>query len=331
MAKANRRKAVQAARLRGRDSGAGGGSGEKKGEKKAALGAPPTKPSGKRRHAETTVAEEPLAKRRPAAGATNVSEGLRQLGKRLSKEVRALAAGQAWATGIVNDFFFELANAPEVSVEVTPTGDTVVIRQDLSPDLEHSGGIVWETSYVLARYMMDVLAAEEEAVGERSQTLLELGAGCGYLSIALRHCFDRRWRRVVATEQGSAFENLKENVQRNAAKGLRAKVLDWTDREARSALGTFDIIVATDVIFSLEMVLPLAKTMRACSSASTVIYLLVQEREAAAHAKFLAVARRDFADVEPVPIQLSDPAMQRCAELQECLLFRLSAKKEEGD
>jgi len=267
----------------------------------------------------------PLAKRQAvvarAGRSASLSDGLQRLAERLAKKG---TEDGARLDRLVNELFFELANADEVQVEFAG-GQTAAIRQDLSPNLTHTGGIVWETSYVLAQYLRDLFSTKEEK-RKQDQTLLELGAGCGYLSIALRQCFPKRWCKVVTTEQGEAFANLRENVRRNAATGLKAKVLDWTDQEGRSALGTFDIIVATDVIFSLDLVAPLVRTLRACSSESTIIYLSVQEREADAHAKFLTLIKKSFLEVEALPVQLSDAVLQRCAEAQECLLFRIAGK-----
>ena len=77
-----------------------------------------------------------------------------------------------------SEMFFELANAKAIQ-----DGD-VVISQDINEDLDHSGGIIWETSYLLYQYLVHNIHVWKKAKSEKTQ-ILEIGAGCGYLGCSL--------------------------------------------------------------------------------------------------------------------------------------------------
>ena len=110
----------------------------------------------------------------------------------------------------VSSVFFELANAPSVSyrlqasdsidddeddsnnddtaaTKTTSNYDAIVIRQDVSAET-HTGGIVWETSYLLLNYLLssnnwlirNQTAAAATCTTSTTTTILELGAGCKF-------------------------------------------------------------------------------------------------------------------------------------------------------
>jgi predicted nicotinamide N-methyase len=124
-------------------------------------------------------------------------------------------------------------------------------------------------------------------------SVLEVGAGCGLLGMATAVMGARR---VVLTDHPDAMPLLRRNVERNAdvlqkkkeekKKAKRAKEepsstspvarcmpLDWEDQnhlDAVAALGPYDLILATDVVFSVKLVEPLLRCMRACAGPRTV-------------------------------------------------------------
>ena len=77
-----------------------------------------------------------------------------------------------------SDMFFELANAKAIQ------DGEIVICQDVNADLDHSGGIIWETSYLLYQYLVHNTRHWERRKEEKTQ-ILEIGAGCGYLGCSL--------------------------------------------------------------------------------------------------------------------------------------------------
>ncbi|CAD7940016.1 unnamed protein product [Amoebophrya sp. A120] len=196
------------------------------------------------------------------------------------------------------------------------------IHQDLRPNLQHTGGIVWETSYLLALLlchrwspsgagaadgpMYDKKARRKFARPDFPQTILELGSGCGFLGLALAKLFPEA--EVLLTEYEPAMENLTKNVAANKAKDdqhrtenlAACKQVDWlkTQKNPTEPDTRFQYIVATDVIFDKKLVEPLLKTMFAYSVRSTDVYLCVQERCQAAHEEFLRLRPKYFDRIE---------------------------------
>lgn len=107
---------------------------------------------------------------------------------------------------------------------------------------------VWESAIVLA----EDLAAMEGA----GRTLLELGCGLGLPSlVAARAGFT-----VTATDyEETALEGVRYNAERNRIGGLRTLVLDW--RTIPDDLGTFDLVVAADVLYETHHPAVLAATI----------------------------------------------------------------------
>ncbi|OEU23016.1 hypothetical protein FRACYDRAFT_233182 [Fragilariopsis cylindrus CCMP1102] len=156
----------------------------------------------------------------------------------------------------VSSVFFELANAPSVSyrlqasdsidddeddsnndntaaTKTTSNYDAIVIRQDVSAET-HTGGIVWETSYLLLNYLLSsnnwlirnqTAAAAATCTTSTTTTILELGAGCGMLGLTLHKALElgviggnddtnNKWR-VILTETDEVMDNLRSNLEHN--------------------------------------------------------------------------------------------------------------------
>jgi predicted nicotinamide N-methyase len=98
---------------------------------------------------------------------------------------------------------------------------------------------VWPSARVLAERL-----ACEAGMGRR---LLELGCGCGYVSlIAARRGFD-----VVATDYYlSACQFVRLNAARHALEQVTPRHADW--RYWPDDLGRFDLVVAADVLYDQE-------------------------------------------------------------------------------
>lgn len=232
---------------------------------------------------------------------------------------------------------FELANLEAVSF-VASSGRTLVVRQD--PAIPHTGGCVWETAYLMALWAHAELEPRAKLAAQRGEPLrvLEVGAGCGFVGLALAHmgC------RVLLTEQPGVLANLEENVRRNnpRALGLRggecgAARLRWGDAEDLAALRgeTFDLIIGTDVVYCPELVSPLLRTLWACcDSERTSVLLCLQQRCVASHALLLTRAPDFFGAVEHVPLGEAPCALVRAfaAEL-DCELLRFGKRRPGGD
>ncbi len=251
-----------------------------------------------------------------------------------------------------DEAFFELANAPVVGFKIHMTTHQtshgkgnednsnnesdvgnkgkderkfliqkeVHIRQ-LSDCQSHTGGIVWETSYLLAMYLRFNYQGSN-SLGK----VLEVGAGCGMLGLIL--AASDITKKVVMTETTEVLPNLEQNVERNispiksgdetstheknqhtnriyccSSNQISVRSLRWDkfnkdirkcERKGSTDLKphSFDTIVGTDVIFSTTLVKPLLKTLRIMSKPTTNTYLCVQIRCEDSHALFLKKASK---------------------------------------
>ena len=254
----------------------------------------------------------------------------------------------------VSNVFFELANSPSVSYRLdaptststshksngtnetvteqdtiktnTSKSNTITIQQDVSGAAQtHTGGIVWETSYLLLNYLL----SSNNWLSRNSQrkTILEIGAGCGMLGLSLNKAFElgiigngdggnKVASRVIITETNEVMDNLRKNLERNyptsaldsnksaadsgttnlqGSHELSVEELDWTRCEedcarAKIKAGSVDCIVGTDVVFSTRFVRPMLETMKFLSHPKTAVYLCLQERCRDSHELLLGEA-----------------------------------------
>ncbi|KAL7508392.1 hypothetical protein ACHAXN_005465 [Cyclotella atomus] len=110
--------------------------------------------------------------------------------------------------------FFELANSPLIGYQIN-NHQTIVIRQDGNCAI-HTGGIVWETSYLLAQFLTEKYGSDSNDDTINHHPLgktLEIGAGCGMLGLIL--ATNGLSSKVVLTEAYEVMANLKENVDEN--------------------------------------------------------------------------------------------------------------------
>ena len=216
------------------------------------------------------------------------------------------------------------------TIKKTPTSNTIVIQQDvLGAAQTHTGGIVWETSYLLLNYLLsstEWLNACNNGTANASRTVLEIGAGCGLLGLSLHKAFELgiignsdkggafSSSRVVVTETNEVMDNLSKNFEQNyppSSKGnnttntgggsnvqahrLSVEELDWLRckedcSRAKIEACSVDCIVGTDVVFSTRFVRPMLETMQFLSHSHTVIYLCLQERCKDSHELLLGEA-----------------------------------------
>jgi predicted nicotinamide N-methyase len=120
---------------------------------------------------------------------------------------------------------------------------------------------VWDSAIVLAKFI------EKHQEKFRGLRVVELGAGCGLVSVALIHAGAAR---VVATDLPANTKLLRNNVSRNAPSGKDeghawdVKALSW-GKDANEALDNepFDLVIATDCMYVAESACLLADTLEA--------------------------------------------------------------------
>lgn len=243
--------------------------------------------------------------------------------------------------------FFELANAPVVAYQLscddTDEVNTSSARQTLirirqnSQAQTHTGGVVWETSYLLLEYLLS--QQQSQSLGH----VVELGAGCGLLGLTLAAA--QRAPQVTLTEVDLVLPSLQDNLRRNPPKtwvssirttNCRAMRLDWTRfredaAEAGLAAHSVDTIVGTDVVFAPALVEPLWQTIDFLAHSQTIIYLCVQIRCAVSHQLLLdqaSVYGFEMQDLirtqdEDADTTATSSGIPVWAKEMECFLFRI--------
>lgn len=100
-------------------------------------------------------------------------------------------------------------------------------------------GVVWPSGEVLARLM-----ANESLSGQR---ILEVGCGIGLASLLL----NQRAANITATDHHpSAARLLRHNVHLNRGSQIPFTRTDW--RDAATALGKFDLIIGSDLLYEAD-------------------------------------------------------------------------------
>lgn len=222
-------------------------------------------------------------------------------GGELSEEHAAAAeaaAEQLVASGASRSFVFE-ATVPPVVGASDAAGRAVRVALETSEDDELEGSIVWDTSIVLARLLLDEEKYPRRFFA-RPRRFLELGSGCGLLGIAAA----LRGASVTLTDIASVLPRLRRNVDANRdllpsevelvadvtpaaahadeAERLAVAELDWTrldDALSGSAVRPpYDVILVADCVYQEALVEPLIDVLAALSGPKTVILLGLRSR-----------------------------------------------------
>lgn len=240
----------------------------------------------------------------------------------------------------LSELFFELANVNQVAYRVTPrkqstSSKALLIQQDTSACQSHTGGIVWETSYLLANFLL----YQKQKLGK----VLEVGAGCGLLGQVLSlsgYCSKKH--PVVLTECQPVLKNLEHNVQRNQKLFSDAKhppptahELDWTKLDQLEVAGdehhlkphSFDTIVGTDVLFSTSLVEPLLRTLKKMTNSKSTVWLCLQIRCQDSHNLFLEKAPEFGFILENVRDSLNEIPDCRWGLAMDCHLLKLTQQQ----
>ena len=250
---------------------------------------------------------------------------------------------------VISNIFFDLANASEVlyrirhlddihKIDKNSTDQYLVFQQDMGACSRHTGGIIWETSYLLLEYLLELHrngGLETPSLGRTC----ELGAGVGFLGQCLVAERCSCTPVLILSETADVVTNLNKNLIRNRSVlehnekcTLCVAALDWTcykDDIEKSAGAiqphSIDTLLSTDVIFSTLLVAPLLQTAAYLSHNQTIWYLCVQVRCAAAHELFLELASSYGFCVNDISNECYH-SMSQCkwGKTLDCFLFRIT-------
>jgi predicted nicotinamide N-methyase len=202
----------------------------------------------------------------------------------------------------------------------------VVVRQNIGTTA-HTGGIVWETAYLLLQYLL----SNKMKLGRT----LEVGAGCGLLGQVL--AATKAATEVVMTEHDLLMNDLTNNVERNqdllTSRGsapVHVHNLDWENYDLDTAKAqhleahSFDTIIGTDVVFTPKLVEPLWKTLHYMSHSKTNIYLCLQERCEESHKLLLQKASSFTFQLKDITSELDEIPSCKWGQAMECRLFHVT-------
>jgi ETFB lysine methyltransferase len=122
-------------------------------------------------------------------------------------------------------------------------------------------GVVWDSSIVLAQYLLTLDIANKR--------ILEVGCGIGLCSLLL----NKRHADITATDQhpeAAAF--LAENVKLNHDQPIPFVRTDWAEQSAE--LGMFDLIVGSDLLYEPDHVALLADFIEQHAKPTCLIILV---------------------------------------------------------
>ena len=197
--------------------------------------------------------------------------------------------------------------SPEIEFVHEALGDTsVTVRQSLGPlgdGRDATARWVWDGAAPMAEFLCE----HPERV--RGKTVVELGAGPGLPGIVAARLGAAR---VVLTDLPGELELLKENAAKNGvAATAAAAACAWGDARAVSALGRFDVVLCSDVLYGhLETTaIALAETAHAlCEPRAGAVFLSYFPREKLEAERHPAV-RRSVS--RPVPRDVGGCARRR--------------------
>jgi predicted nicotinamide N-methyase len=155
-----------------------------------------------------------------------------------------------------------------------------------SDGVQLTGSTLWDAGLALAAHMEQMRPAMGGSGGEvgseeeerRPLSVLELGAGCGAVGLALALGGDEA---LLTDNQPEVLTLLRDNVERNGL-GRRASVeaLDW-DRPPSLALARrgWDLIVAADIVYGLSDFTPLLRFLEALAHPRTTLVFAFGNRQ----------------------------------------------------
>jgi hypothetical protein len=114
--------------------------------------------------------------------------------------------------------YFDLANASCVAYQCQQDNYSVNVKQNATIE-DSTGGIVWESAYLVSAFLDANRKHWLQTAGTRS--VLEVGAGCGLLGLTIAHITAPRKTQVVLTETPPVTDLLIENVEAERLKHIK--------------------------------------------------------------------------------------------------------------
>jgi predicted nicotinamide N-methyase len=234
-----------------------------------------------------------------------------------------------------NNVIRSIASITKIS---TPHGDLIIQEQFTGPPggatIDTTGRWVWPTAVPLLHRLLDDCAASSSSSLSHSNTVLELGAGCGVLGMGL--AASGSFHQVILTDHNTDW--LHKNVERNrdlVGDRIQVHKLDWgMEQDARSLEAslvdqqqqrqtTLDWIVGSDILYDPSSHRALVSTLRRFAEPNNASILLAYPRRQDNEEAFVSIAKEHF-DIQIEPIK--DEMISSTPTTKEYSLARLSLK-----
>ena len=217
----------------------------------------------------------------------------------------------------------------------TPHGDLIIQEQFTVPPggatINTTDRWVWPTAVPLLHRLLDECAASPSS-SSHSNTVLELGAGCGVLGMGL--AASGSFPQVILTDHNTNW--LHKNVERNrdlVGDRIQVHKLDWgMEQDSRSLEAslvdqqqrqTLDWILGSDILFDPSSDRALVSTLRRFAEPNNASILLAYPRRQDNEEAFVSIAKEHF-DIQIEPIK--DEMISSTPTTKEYSLARLSLK-----
>ena len=202
-------------------------------------------------------------------------------------------------------------------------GASIRLAQNNDEASRKVGEVVWDASYLLAKYV-------ETRVPVSGKKVVEVGAGCGLVGLTATLLGGE----TIITDRSRELEMAKKNIALNQAtleakrvvvRGVKTMELQWGKLEPAAAATLrppVDLILGADVLYYGKAVPLLLTTLKELSGSRTTIYICNKWRGLGAEERFVQMAEADF-HVRRIPPGHLD---QDLVAFQDIRVYRLRLK-----
>lgn len=191
-------------------------------------------------------------------------------------EILEIQIGGTEDEGQEEKSLLELPTSSErkILIQTSPEGNNV----NSGGGCDGTFSMAWPAGLVLAEF----LAAATPMIDIEPQSkVLELGSGLGVSGISFGVRFRRDIQELTLSDHSVALSMVETNVKLNSAvlPRTRAKALDWSTGTRISPNSLFDWIIGSDLLYNIEMIPSLVKTIEEHLSAGGELLFSIRWRK----------------------------------------------------
>ncbi|RIA84262.1 putative methyltransferase-domain-containing protein [Glomus cerebriforme] len=193
-------------------------------------------------------------------------------------------------------------NSQEIYEFKISNGTILSIKQQ-NDSLNH-GTTIWDSSIITAQFMQHFLRSSNNSLINKK--CIELGSGCGLLglvmcSMGLQTTLTDLECVVVNILQDNVKRNLwilnqHQQENNNSLLNAQVKILDWTVTKLQPPEFTppYDYIVATDCIYSLDLINHFVRCINELSNEKSLIFCGLERRDPLVTETFVNACKGGF-------------------------------------